>query len=159
MSDQSTSLDHLHDLVPPREIGWWPLASGWYVVGAIFVLLAIFAGFRCWKRWKRNAYRRAALKELSRVSDENEVAVILRRTALAFAPRSFVAAKAGTDWADWLDSLIPEAMPEEVRCQVSAGPYEKAGTSGNFTVLRQYAEQWIRRHAPAEENFNQTHQS
>jgi len=146
MSDPSTSLDLLHDLVPPPEISWWPVAPGWYFVGAIFLILLIAFSFRLWKNWRANAYRRAALQELEGASDVPSIAVILRRAALVAAPRSLVAKKTGTAWVEWLASAVPQPMPDEVLDQLTNGIYSAHGKGSDCSGLRRYAEQWIRHH-------------
>jgi hypothetical protein len=148
MSDPSTSLDHLHDVVPPRDIGWWPLAVGWYVVGVALVVLLLILVFRMWKNWQANAYRRAALRELEKAPDISTVATILRRTALVVAPRSLVAGKTGDSWVDWLASAFPGPMPEQVRHQLARGIYGRPDAGDDFETLRRYADQWIRHHQP-----------
>ena len=148
MSDPSTSLDQLHDVVPPRDIGWWPLAVGWYVVGAALVVLLLIFAYRMWKNWQANAYRRAALRELENAPDVNTVATILRRTALAVAPRSLVAGKTGDSWVDWLASVSPDSIPDQVRHQLALGIYGRPDAGGDVETIRRYADQWIRHHQP-----------
>lgn len=146
MKDPSTSLDRLHDVVSPPEIGWFPLAPGWYVVGAALVALLIIFAFRMWKNWQANAYRRAALRELERAPDVSTVATILRRAALVVAPRSLVAGKTGDAWVDWLGSVYPDPMPDQVRHQLAIGIYGRPDADGDVETLRRYADQWIRNH-------------
>ena len=104
----------LRDLHLPEAIGWWPLAAGWW-----FLLMLVFAGlfyllYRSIRKWRRNASRRVALKELARIQkdyrngvDETTLAIelseLLRRTMLAYAPRHEVAGLTGANWLKWLD--------------------------------------------------------
>ncbi len=144
MSDPSTSLERLHDLVPPPGISWWPLAPGWYFVAVCILFFIGVTAFRGWKRWKANAYRRAALRELESASDITAVAEILRRTALMTAPRASIAGKSGNAWVDWLASVIPDPMPDEVRHQLTCGIYDRS--EGDLMLVSQYADRWIRNH-------------
>ncbi len=62
------SLERLHDIAVPPSVSWWPPAPGWYVVGAIvFVLLGVSV-LTMIDHWRRNRYRREALKELDRMT-------------------------------------------------------------------------------------------
>ncbi len=146
MTDPSTSLDRLHDLALPAEVPWWPLAPGWYVVASILLLLVIIVLIRLWKRWRANAYRRAALRELAAAPDTTAIAAILRRTALAIAPRSLVSEKSGNAWVDWLAAQCRDTMPGEVRAQLTLGIYARPGIDGDFAALRAYAGRWVKHH-------------
>lgn len=146
MSDPSTSLDQLHDLVPPPGISWWPLAPGWYVVVFCVLVLVGVLGFRAWKSWRENAYRRAALLALENASDVLTIAEILRRTALVVVPRSLVANMTGESWTDWLASVDSNPMPDTVRRQLTRGIYDRPDPDTDCIELRRYAIQWIRQH-------------
>lgn len=104
----------LRDLHLPDAIGLWPLAPGWWLLLAL-VLLAIGLLVNAYrKRHRQSAARRFALKRLellARSYAENgdavglgiEVSELLRRTMLAYAPRSDVAGLTGEAWLEWLD--------------------------------------------------------
>src|SRR5262245_11663928 len=61
------SLDNLIDIVTPPPVPAWPPAPGWYVVAAVAALLFGWSLWRAAVRWRRAAYRRAALAELERL--------------------------------------------------------------------------------------------
>lgn len=150
MSDPSTSLDRLHDVVAPAEISWWPLAPGWYVVGAALLVLVGLFTVRSWKKWKANAYRRAALRELETAGDIPSIAAILRRTALVATSRAVVASKAGAAWTDWLAAAAPAPMEDDVRQQLTREVYAPVASGSDTSKLRDYADQWIRNHQLSE---------
>jgi hypothetical protein len=108
-----TSLDNLHDIVagPPIPISFAP--GLYFLTVAAFALIG-WAVWYEWRRWKANAYRRAALGELkaleARASSADQrgqaladVAALLKRTALAAWPRETVASLSGADWLEFLD--------------------------------------------------------
>jgi hypothetical protein len=109
------SLQNLNDIVLPATIGWWPLATGWYVlIGFMLIVIAWFS-YRSLKLWIKNRYRRAALRELQLLEDRvhqpgqrdaslRQIPVLLKRTALAVYPRSQVASLTGKDWFYFLNS-------------------------------------------------------
>jgi hypothetical protein len=109
----------LRDLHLPADIGWWPLAPGWWLVIALGLLgLALLARqFLAGRRL--SAGRRYALRELERLAagyrhDKDAVrfsarlSALLRRTMLAYAPRHDVAGLTGEEWLRWLDQDLPE---------------------------------------------------
>lgn len=146
MNESDTSLDRLHDLVLPPAVPWWPPAPGWYVVIALALVAAAWMAIRSWKRWQSNAYRREAARELASLESSAAIAELLRRTALAIAPRSEIAEKTGTAWLDWLSAQLPEPMPDAVRVQLTSGVYRASSGSQELSSLRDYAARWIARH-------------
>jgi hypothetical protein len=146
MNDPATSLDRLHDLVLPAAVPWWPAAPGWYVVFLVVLVLLLLLVHRAWKRRQASAYRLAALRELGSLQDAAAIAELLRRTALAVAPRQVIAEKTGTAWLDWLAAQCSEIMPDAVRTQLTAGVYGRSAADRDLSVLRDYAALWIARH-------------
>ncbi|MEM1442609.1 MAG: DUF4381 domain-containing protein [Verrucomicrobiota bacterium] len=150
MKSDLSSLKNLHDVVAPAEVSWWPLALGWYFLGALVLFSVLWFGWNALKRWRANAYRRAALNELAEALSDGEVATILRRTALAVADREQVAVKSGADWIDWLDSALPVPMEAEVRDQLAEGIYRSQPGAPASESLRAFAARWIRFHSVVE---------
>jgi len=146
MNDPATSLDRLHDVVLPPTVPWWPPAPGWCVVFGLALGAAALLAWRAWKRWQADAYRRAALRELTAAADAPAIAEILRRTALAFAPRSVVAAKTGAAWADWVAAQSDEAMTAQVRELLASGIYAGPAADRDVRALADYAARWIASH-------------
>jgi hypothetical protein len=104
----------LRDLHLPEAVGWWPLAPGWWVVIALAVVAVIYLLRALANRRSRSAARRHALKQLATLTRQFEqhgdvvafsrsISELLRRTMLAYAPRSDVAGLTGDAWLAWLD--------------------------------------------------------
>ena len=104
----------LRDLHLPADIGWWPLAPGWWLLLAIAGCGLCWMLFSAFKKWRANRPRRAALKQLEAISrdfaSDNDLASfskqlseLLRRALLAYAPRDEVAGLTGEPWLEWLD--------------------------------------------------------
>jgi len=109
----------LRDLHLPEMIGWWPLAFGWWFLIVLAVAGLSYLLYRTFRRRRRNASRRVALRELSRIQKEYkngvdevslaiELSELLRRTMLAYAPRGEVAGLTGENWLHWLDQGLRE---------------------------------------------------
>ena len=145
MTNDPTSLDRLHDIALPPAVAWWP-APGWYVLFTLALVAAAWMAFRAWKRWQSNAYRREAARELASLESSAAIAELLRRTALAIAPRSVIAEKTGAAWLDWLAAHFPEPMPDTVRTQLTTGVYGRPAASEELSALRDYATRWITNH-------------
>ncbi|WP_136807012.1 DUF4381 domain-containing protein [Desulfosediminicola flagellatus] len=146
MKADPTSLENLHDLIPPSSVPFWPPAPGWYIVSALLILALLWICRHSWKRWNANGYRREALHLLQSCEHTDEIAEVLRRTALAFAPRRLIAAKSGPDWPDWLAAQCSEPMPDTVRNQLSLGIYTPSAADTDLELLRLYATRWLTSH-------------
>lgn len=114
MVNDAASLDNLQDIVVPQAVAWWPPAPGWYGVALLTAALAGWLVIRWLGRWRRDAYRREALKTLARLravaaregapcSILTETATLLRRVALSAYPRHRVVPLSGEAWLDFLD--------------------------------------------------------
>jgi hypothetical protein len=108
----------LRDLHLPEDIGWWPLAPGWWVLAALVLAFGVYVAWRAVRRWQFNAPRRYAMSELARYEAEytehgdpvrlgRELSALLRRGMLAYAPRDAVAGLTGDAWLEWLDRDMP----------------------------------------------------
>jgi len=102
-------LDRMAGLEVPAPVSYWPQTIGWAVLAALVVVAVGMWAWWQWRRWRENAYRRAALRALRtielREDDETatELALLLRRTALAAYPRRQVAGLYGREWLAFLD--------------------------------------------------------
>lgn len=127
----------LRDLHLPEAVGWWPLAPGWWFLIAVVLAVAGVLLHRQYQRWRMNAARRIALRELSRLEREYEaganaqqlaksVSELLRRGMLAYAPRAEVAGLTGESWLAWLDQGLPSRpFTEGAGKSLQSLPYRK----------------------------------
>jgi hypothetical protein len=137
----------LRDLHLPDPVGWWPLAPGWWVLLGLVLFGLLLLLRRAWVRWRIDAPRRIALKELERLESgwretrnpvllATRLSELLRRTMLAYAPRKEVAGLTGHAWLAWLDRGLEERPftegPGRTLCEL---PYRRAGgPAGEFDV-------------------------
>jgi len=120
-SSDPASLQNLNDIVMPATVGWWPLATGWYVLSGLLLLTLVWYGYRSIQRWLHNRYRRAALAELQLLKDRvdnagdrnaslRQIPVLLKRAALSVYPRDEVASLSGKDWRQFLNSKLKRPL-------------------------------------------------
>ncbi len=104
----------LRDLHLPETVPWWPPAPGWWLVAGLVVIALLYLLRIALRLRARGAARRHALRELDRLTTEFEqhgnavefskgMSELLRRTMLAYAPRTEVAGLTGEKWLAWLD--------------------------------------------------------
>jgi hypothetical protein len=145
MNPDPASLDNLRSIVEPPAVSWWPPAPGWWVVAAACGLAALVVAVRRWRVWRANAYRRAALRELSTATDVAEIAEILKRTALCAYPRVDVASLSGGAWVTRLEATARQPVPAAVGEALTRGVYGRANTAKTADVAS-FAGRWIRNH-------------
>ena len=147
MNGEPYSLSNLRDIVVPDPPALWPPAPGvWLMLGVLTAVLLAVAWY-AHASWQRKAYRRAGLALLGDARTAYDVAVILKRVALAAFPRALVASLYGEDWVAFLNQTCSDSDFAEVGTAdagASAGP-----------ELIQLADRWIRHHrVPATPSAN-----
>lgn len=109
-----TALRSLHDIAVPPPVSWLPQTWGWAALGALLVIALLSAIIVWLRRYRRNAYRREALRMLAAIETDirnparrdkgiHELTELLKRTALAAWPRSDVASLTGRAWIERLN--------------------------------------------------------
>jgi len=70
-------------------------------------MIGLLVGWRLYETRRRNAYRKAGLLLLDDATTVHDVAVALKRVALAAFPREQVASLTGDEWAAFLHKTCP----------------------------------------------------
>jgi hypothetical protein len=138
--DNNDALANLKPLIAPEPISWWPLAPGWWLVGAALLLTAISLLVWGWKRWKhhRNTrYQREALQLLETVDSVADIALIIRRVAISVLGRSRAATAA------W--HAICPSMDEKSLQLLAESQYKNHSSIAVDAIehLRQQTKLWI----------------
>ena len=143
----SAPLDKLHDFYQPPPPPWTPQTVGWYVVFAIAGLIALWAIIHKLRRWRANAYRRQALRELQTVPPD-QFSALIKRTALSVWPREKVASLSGEAWLTFLNrTAAGELFRDSPANRVEEVAIRAISLSGNDEqLLRTATAEWIRRH-------------
>lgn len=135
-------LDLLEPIPEPQPVSMLPQTQGWLWLGLILLVFLVWTGRLLLIRWRSNAYRREALREIaSAKGDPVKIAEILRRTALMAYPRSQVAGLYGEDWLAFLNRT--GAGFDQAGQVLAAAPYRPAAASAD---LEPAAARWIRTH-------------
>jgi MYXO-CTERM domain-containing protein len=150
MNPDPASLDHLRDIVVPEPAPFWPPTTGWVCLLGVLALAAVM-GLAWWRRRHHLlAYRRQALEELARLRQDGptaaEVSRLLKRVALATAPRDAVAGLSGDRWVEWLGATAPGLPPAAARSLL--GVHAEPETPAPPELL-EFASAWIRLSSPA----------
>lgn len=157
----------LRDIHLPPDIGWWPLAWGWWLVIGLG-LLAVFA-LVWWLLQRPTSIQRAslsaqasALQELDRIEQQyqndplglvRELSVLLRRIAISLYGRRSVAGLTGVSWLQFLDNQgSSPVFSQRFQQALTELPYRAQG-SADVNALVQEVRQWLRSQASAGKQY------
>lgn len=161
LQNQATDpLAQLRDIHLPAAVNWWPLAPGWWGVGALIVGALVLG---LWWRRKRHQryYQRVALRHLERLEEQyrsepetlvRELSPLLRRAAALHYPDS--AGLTGAQWLEFLDrTLDAQTQTHPFRDGVGTclghGPYRPALDSKLDTrALVELSRRWLKKLPP-----------
>jgi hypothetical protein len=138
MSDPA-DLANLRDIAVPPDVSFWPPAPGWWAVGAAVAVAAGLAIAAAVRHWRRNAYRREALRALE-TAGAHDISGILKRAALAAFPREQVASLNGAAWLAFLDRTGGTAFADTALLALTYG-----GSGDRDAVVAQ-ARRWLAHH-------------
>ncbi len=110
-----TALRSMKDIILPPPVSWFPQTWGWAVLAGL-ILAALLAWFFAEiRRYRRNAYRREALRLLdgidvrlrppaTRQASMHDIGLLLKQVAIAAWGRDIVGRLSGDEWARFLAS-------------------------------------------------------
>lgn len=157
------ALTQLADIHLPEDVGWWPPAPGWWLLGLLLLAALAVAVFLGWQHYRRRRRLAAALNTLDEaqrryrdrltltpgddqaaldfVSDINQT---LRRVALLYFSPQEIASLSGRSWLDFLDRSDPhlDFHDEAVSC-LGDMAYRRT-FSGDPEPAYRLARRWIR---------------
>jgi|SRR5690554_2831618 len=152
-------LAQLRDIHLPEPTSIWPLAWGWWLLLGLLVCALLGGAYTLFQRRRKNRYRHLAEAELEHAWQRwqkqadparhlQELAIILRRTALSAFPRQGLAAVRGLDWLVFLDATLPDSQRDF--CQgvgraLLDGPYQPH-PQVDIAGLHQLVQRWVRQH-------------
>ncbi|MDT8424227.1 MAG: DUF4381 domain-containing protein [Desulfuromonadales bacterium] len=124
-------------LPAPPALPWWPPAPGWWLLGALLIVIAgliyLLRKMRRQRRW-----RTAALAELTRIENTfsrtrnreqllRELSTLLRRVAISRFPHTDCAALTGAHWLRFLDQTTElDGFSSGAGQVLATGPYRPA---------------------------------
>jgi len=151
-------LANLHPLRLPEPIGWWPPAPGWWILLLGAVLLVATLAYLLYNRYKKNAYRRRALRQLHSLYKDylanddtscyvRDINALLKSAALLAYPRAEVAPQHGEAWRAFLNRSLPPT--EQLQPAFAHAAYQKTCPEIDVARVHRAAQQWIKRHKVA----------
>jgi hypothetical protein len=156
----------LKDIHLPEAISVWPPALAWWLVCAALLLTLALGLYYGLKNYRKQAYRRAALKALVQLEQdtmqpgysllkdrslESSLVHLLKRTALSAYPRSDVARLIGHEWLIFMDNKASmNAFNTELGRRLldnRFAPQPQRLDAATASQLLQITKQWIKKHS------------
>ena len=148
----------LRDIHLPPEIGYWPVAYGWWLLLATLVFVCL-GGLSFWRYRQRRALRRLALAQLDALQDLSGIALatalssLLRRAAISHFSTHEVAGLTAESWLAFLDQPFDDhPFTEGVGRVLADAPY-RLDVSVQDHELRELCRQWLQKLPPLPLSF------
>lgn len=123
-------------------------APGWYVLGALVLLLLAAATWIVVRRYRRNRYRREALAELKGYGSAGEAIyltnMLLKRLAMLQYGRSLAAGIRGVEWIAFLNRSRGASLFGVEDAALLDHLYE--AETGDTEGFISRSKEWIRKH-------------
>ena len=148
----------LGPLYEPDAVRFSFETPGWYVLGIILLLVATFLFFSWLKLYRKNGYRREALKTIARIEQNfqnqneanqlNDTLVLLKLVAMETFGRQQVAQLYGDDWLEFLESKGKNTPFTDYKQPIINTLYDTIpGDPKETKALMELSKQWISTHA------------
>ncbi len=151
-------LAQLRDIHTPVSVDWWPLAPGWWLLLLLTLALLIVACMWVLRRYRANAYRRAARAELAQYFHNwqqngdglvylQSANSILKRAAMLRYRDSAVQGLSGTAWCEFLDRQWVGSQDTGFgNSPFVSALYSDAALLADINTLHTLADRWLHEH-------------
>ena len=140
----------LGPLYEPDAVRFSFETTGWYLLGIFLLLMATFLFFRWLNHYRKNAYRRQALKTIFSMEQNslNDVLVLLKLVAIKAFGRQQVAQLYGNDWLEFLESKGKDTPFSQYKQHIANTLHHTIPVDLKETkALIELSKKWISTHA------------
>jgi hypothetical protein len=150
------ALAKLKDIHLPSAVSWWPLAPGWWILLALFLVmlvLVIYLYIRSQRKTSQEIIIEQSLQIFYQLQQQSltpkilimELSELLRRTAISLYGRDEVANLAGDDWLRFLNKHgSTKAFTEGVGRALAEQPY-RPNVDYNRDALLGLTNDWLKK--------------
>ena len=111
----SDPLAQLRDIHLPEAVSWWPLAPGWWILGALLIAGLAYTVHFFWQRHHAFTYRRQALQKIKQLPNNSQhqritdLFVLLKRVAVSAYPELNLSSLSQAEFIDFLKKTCPKS--------------------------------------------------
>ena len=150
--NDSDPLANLRDIHLPADVGWWPLAPGWWVLIAVIFALLVWAMYKWLKRRKHQQLLLDVKQELIQIQSQfNQqqskqtlilsYSELLRRLLMLHLGREDTARLSGQKWFELISNYVPDQqLSEELITLMTDGKYQRKVELADPAPLINWAE-------------------
>jgi len=152
-------LSQLRDVRAPIDIGWWPIAPGWWILGIFILVSLVSIIYISVKKYKQNAWRRQAMLDFIHLkktylqspcpSAISEINTLLKRAITCTNHDNTYLSMTGESWAITLANPLSTEpkkatiLSDEVINLLSFDQYKKSSGQLDQASLNSI-EKWIK---------------
>lgn len=156
-------LAQLRDIHLPSPVDAWPPAPGWWLLAALLAAALITLGFYAVRRYRRNAYRRAALAQWHRLQAQYlatdngahylmQLNALVKKAALTCYGPEQVASLSDSAWLQFLDTKVKAPLfNQDTGLLLARAPYQTPHQLEQVTphiqAIADLCRRWLEEHA------------
>ncbi|SNR64807.1 protein of unknown function [Lutibacter agarilyticus] len=153
---QEKVINNIGPILEPDPVLFTFETKGWLVLGILVFISILIIALKYYKSYKKNLYRRNALKKLKAIQSENsknhlkinQLNILLKQVAITTFGREKVANMYGEDWLLFLESTSKNTKFSNYSVVFSNAIYENEDvTEVDFKTIIQLTKNWIQSHA------------
>ena len=157
MQQGQNPLDQLRPNHLPDPIGFWPPATGWWILAGVILALVTALGYLAIRYWRKNHYRKLASKKAAGLLENyqqhenprkfaHDCNRLLKQVALHAYPDQEVASLYGQPWREFLAETgnNPDFLNEKAEA-LGESRFNPERTP-DITELHSLTLNWIRKH-------------
>jgi len=144
MQTESFDLEHMK-IQEPTPISFSFDTIGWKILALIAILVLFFVLYKLVSNYRRNKYRRDAVKLLQSASSLDQGLIVLKKVAMQVYGREQVAALYGAPYWNFLDDKLNAPIWEDKIHDLNQAVH--GNSTLKLEIVKPLIIKWINRHA------------
>jgi len=155
IKDISTYNSSIGKIIEPETISYSFNTLGWQIVAIILVVISISIALKYFFRYRKNAYRREAIKGINKAVQEDNINTLqaintlLKSLCLSLYERTEVASLYGIEWFSFLNTKTNNSMSNEKQYQQFSEAIYSSNHNANSELTKAFiafSTNWVKKH-------------